>query len=95
MEYIAFLAVAFIIVLFIFIYGKIEEHKSKIWLYKKRKELFGNYPNKNYPDNRFSTLMQSVEYRKQHSSQTDDLFVIDDIKGDTTMQSPSITKELS
>lgn len=79
MEYIAFFAVAFIIVLFIFIYGKIEEHKSKIWLYKKRKELFGNYPNKNYPDNRFSTLMQSVEYRKQHSSQTDDLFVIDDI----------------
>ena len=72
MEYIAFFAVAFIIVLFIFVYGKIEEHKSKIWLYKKRKELFGNFPNKSYPDNRFSTLMQRSLSATRHNIKQSD-----------------------
>lgn len=81
MEYLAFLAVAAIVILLVFLYGIMENKKSEAWFRKKRIALFGKASEKTYATNRLKTLVQVVEYAQNmyKNNHSDDMYIVDQI----------------
>lgn len=53
MEYIAFTAIALLFLLFLFVQGKREEKKERIWFIQKLKKQYGQAPDREYKPERF------------------------------------------
>lgn len=81
MEYIAFLVVALVCIVFIYLFGIAEEKKRDAWFRKKRANMYGQASDKKYGTNRFQSLYHSVKYhyQKRADLSDDELFMIDDI----------------